>query len=53
MCGREEEIKGGCEERRTEALVVDHGFAFGCELRMYEDNGIKYREYRALFYEDH
>jgi hypothetical protein len=21
--------------------------------KMYEDNGIKYREYRALFYEDH
>jgi hypothetical protein len=20
---------------------------------LYEDNGIKYREYRALFYEDH
>jgi hypothetical protein len=34
MCGREEEIKRGCEERRTEALVVDHGFAFGCELGM-------------------
>jgi hypothetical protein len=23
------------------------------EILWYEDNGIKYREYRALFYEDH
>jgi len=22
-------------------------------MLIYEDNGIKYREYRALFYEDH
>jgi hypothetical protein len=24
-----------------------------CSKKRYEDNGIKYREYRALFYEDH
>ena len=30
---------------------VPLNFAKGNQL--YEDNGIKYREYRALFYEDH
>ena len=32
---------------------ADAGVVISASHNSYEDNGIKYREYRALFYEDH
>jgi hypothetical protein len=39
-------------ELDSQRTVVLNSIVFANAL-MYEDNGIKYREYRALFYEGH